>query len=80
MRFENWDTILGHDPDIVMGELSTSAEHDDGWEDIKGFHVLPPGKESMFMSNAGSKFNVFHEIIDYVLPTKYVAIHLPYTY
>ena len=80
MSFENWDTVLGHDPDIVMGEPSTSAENDDGWEDIEGFHILPPGEESMFMSNAGGEGDVFHEIIDYVLPTKYVVIHLLYAY
>lgn len=63
-------------PDLVMGEPSTSVENDDGWEDIKGFHALPPGEESMFMSNAGGEDNIFHEIIDYALPTKYVMIHL----
>ena len=80
MRFENRDTVLGHDPNIIMGEPSTSAENDDGWEDIEGFHALPPGEESMFMGNTGGEDNIFHEIIDYALPTKYVMVHLLYAY
>jgi hypothetical protein len=80
MSFENWDAVLGNDPNIVMGELSTSAENDDAWEDIDGFHTLPPGEEGMFMSNAGGEGDVFHEIIDYALPTKYVTISLLYAY
>ena len=59
MSFENWDTALWHDPDIIMGEPSTSAENDDGWEDIEGFHTLLPGEEIMFISNAGVKVMFF---------------------
>ena len=72
MSFENRDVVL--DADVDMAEPSGSAGDEGGWEDVEGFNVLPPGKEGLFMSNAGSGEDVFHEIIDKVAPKKYVAI------
>jgi hypothetical protein len=55
-----------------MGEPSNATRDEEAWEDVDGLCLAPPGEEGMFISNAGGEDAVFHEIIDYVAPKKYI--------
>jgi hypothetical protein len=57
-----------------MGGPSHTGGDEDTWENIDGLDMVPPGEEGMFMSNAGEDDAVFHEIINYAVPQKYVAV------
>jgi hypothetical protein len=54
-----------------MGGPSNTTGDEEAWED-EGLCLAPLGEEGMFMSNAGGEDAVFHEIIDYVAPKKYM--------
>lgn len=66
------DTLMS--ADISMGDGSRSNDSENAWDDIDGFDRLPPGEEGMFLDNAGMEEGIYHEIIDYVVPQKYVPL------